>query len=200
MDASDSVRGAVYFSSKLLVNAIPLIWIFGVKRERFAPSLPKRGALAWGLGTGVFIGVFILAFYELVLAGRMDSDTLRAKVAAYGVVDHFFLFAPFLCVVNAGLEEYYWRWFVHGELRKTMRTMPAAVLSALGFTLHHIVVLSAYVPGVVLIVVLNAGVFAGGVIWAVLYEKRGSIYAPWLSHMVVDAAVMMVAYDLLFGG
>ncbi len=198
LDASDSVRGTIYFCSKIVVNAIPLIWVLAVERRRLTLSRPSRQSIVWGLATGLFIGLAIVALYYVGLGERLDAVAMRAKLAAYGVVDHFFLFAPFLCIVNSGLEEYYWRWFVYGQLRRSMPMTAAALLSALGFTLHHIVVLAAYVPDVSIVVLLNAGVFAGGVIWAVLYEKRASLYAPWLSHMVVDAAIMVAAYDLLF--
>ena len=76
---------------------------------------------------------------------------------------------------------------------------PAVVLSGLGFTLHHIVVLIAYFPDARLVVLFNVGVFAGGCIWAALYERCGSICGPWVSHLLVDVAIMVVAYDLLFG-
>jgi len=129
----------------------------------------------------------------------LDSQGLRAKAGAYGALDHFFLFAVFLCVANSGMEEYYWRWFVFRGFRRYMGPMPAAVASALGFTLHHIVVLAAYFPDVSLVVMLNVGVFVGGFIWAILYERSANIFAPWLSHLLADAAIMWVAYRLLFG-
>ncbi len=196
----DSARGAIYFGSKLLVNAIPVVWIFGVERHKLTLPRPRGRAIALGAVSGLVIGVCILGLYATLFAGRLNVEALREKVAAFGVTDHFFAFAAFLCVVNSGLEEYYWRWFVYRVLRRSMRVAPAAALSALGFTLHHIIVLGAYFPELWLVALLNLGVFAGGVIWAVLYEKTDSLYAPWLSHLLVDAAIMTAVYDLLFRG
>ena len=197
---SETARAAVYFGSKVLVNAIPVVWVFGVERRRFRWPRPNFSALRWGLGTGAIVGAFIVVLYHIAFAGRLDAEPLLAKAGAYGAMDHFALFAVFLCLGNSGMEEYYWRWFVFGELRRVMRLPWAMILSALGFTLHHIVVLSAYFPDLSLVVLFNAGVFAGGCIWAFVYHRCGSIYGPWLSHLMVDVAIMVVAHDLLFKG
>jgi membrane protease YdiL (CAAX protease family) len=42
-------------------------------------------------------------------------------------------------------------------------------------------------------------VAGGGVAWAWLYDRSNSLYAPWLSHLLIDAAVMAIGYDLAFG-
>ena len=37
----------------------------------------------------------------------------------------------------------------------------------------------------------------GGAYWAWLYNKTGSIYGPWASHLLIDAAIFAVGYDLI---
>ena len=39
----------------------------------------------------------------------------------------------------------------------------------------------------------------GGAVWAWVYHRTRSLAATWLSHALVDAAILMVGYDLLFG-
>lgn len=196
----ESLRSLVYFGSKIVVNAIPLVWVFAIRREPLRWPAVTRHALVTGLISGVVIGGSIVALYYVVFSGRIAADALLAKAGAYGAVEHFYLFAAFLCIGNSGMEEYYWRWFVYRGLRNFMPVGAAVVVSSLGFTLHHIVVLSAYFPNVGFVVLLNVGVFVGGCVWALLYEKRRSIVGPWVSHFIVDAAIMVVAYDLLFRG
>ncbi len=198
-DLGETIRGTVYFGSKILINALPAVWIFGVEKKAFPWRRPTGREALWGVGTGLGIGGVILALYYLAFADLLDTVELREKVAAFGAVDHFFLFAPFLCLINSALEEYYWRWFMFRTLRRVWPLPSAALLSTVGFTLHHIVVLSVYFHDVGLVALLNAGVFAGGVIWAWLYEKCGGLYAPWISHIIVDAAIMIAAHDILFG-
>jgi membrane protease YdiL (CAAX protease family) len=43
----------------------------------------------------------------------------------------------------------------------------------------------------------SAGVAIGGAFWAWLYNKSGSLYGPWLSHALVDAAIFAIGYDLV---
>lgn len=210
LDWNETLRGAIYFSSKIVVNAIPLLWFvvfdapdcdFLVKLKRlFQLKLPTRRSLLVGVATGLFMGLFILAFYYVALRGRLDVDGLREKASAFGLVTYFFWLAAFVCLINSGLEEYYWRWFMFGVIRRSMSIPIAAALSALSFTLHHILLLAAYFPSAGLVVVLNLGVFAGGLIWATIYHRCGNIIVPWVSHALVDVAIMVVAYDLLFMG
>ncbi|MCH7526502.1 MAG: CPBP family intramembrane metalloprotease [Planctomycetes bacterium] len=188
----------VYYGSKILVNAIPLVWVFGVQRQAFRLPRPNARGVAVGVGVGLIIGGVMVGLYYLGLRGMLDPDGLAAKADHYGAREHFFLFAAFLCLANSGLEEYYWRWFVFGSLRRLMKLPAAVVVSALAFTLHHIVVLAVYFPNPALVLFFNAGVFAGGCVWAILYHKYGTIYAPWVSHLLVDVAIMVVAHDLLF--
>jgi membrane protease YdiL (CAAX protease family) len=102
-------------------------------------------------------------------------------------------------VIHSLLEEYYWRWFVFGRLRHLLPLAPAVVLSSLAFMAHHVIVLNYYFPGHFfgLVVPLSLGVAIGGGVWALLYERTGSIYSPWLSHLIVDAAIFGIGWDLL---
>ena len=42
------------------------------------------------------------------------------------------------------LEEYYWRWFLFGGLRRSMPVAAAVVLSSLAFTAHHVILLATF--------------------------------------------------------
>jgi uncharacterized protein len=44
---------------------------------------------------------------------------------------------------------------------------------------------------------LSAGVAVGGAFWAWLYERTGSIFGPWLSHLLIDAGIFWIGYDLI---
>jgi membrane protease YdiL (CAAX protease family) len=43
----------------------------------------------------------------------------------------------------------------------------------------------------------SAAVAVGGAMWAWLYQRSGSIYAPWLSHLLIDAAIFTIAFDMV---
>jgi membrane protease YdiL (CAAX protease family) len=44
----------------------------------------------------------------------------------------------------------------------------------------------------------SLSVAGGGVVWAWLYERTGSIYPAWVSHLLVDAGLFVIGYDLVF--
>ena len=37
----------------------------------------------------------------------------------------------------------------------------------------------------------------GGMIWAWLYDRTGSLYGPWLSHLAVDAGIFFIGWDMV---
>jgi hypothetical protein len=40
-------------------------------------------------------------------------------------------------------------------------------------------------------------VAAGGAFWAWLYQRSGSLVGPWLGHLLADAAIFTVGWQLV---
>ena len=100
--------------------------------------------------------------------------------------------------VNAVLEEMVWRWFV---LEKCKQLCPgplmAAALSAGLFTLHHLVVVGAWLPlGPTLAV--NVAIFAAGFLWSALTLKHKSIFPACVSHILADIGIVTAGIWILF--
>jgi hypothetical protein len=76
----------------------------------------------------------------------------------------------------------------------------ALVLSSLAFMGHHVIVLAVYLPGAfaTAVVPFSLCVAVGGGVWAWLYHHTGTIYANWLGHLLVDAAILVVGYAMVF--
>jgi membrane protease YdiL (CAAX protease family) len=156
---------------------------------------------------GMVIVAGILSLYFGVLRGHSilgEAPTrIRAKVAEYGLTAPaaFVLFAVFLALLHSLLEEYYWRWFVFGGLRMLLPFAGAAVLSSLAFMSHHVIILAMFFPGRfwTMAVPLAVCVGIGGLVFAWLYERSRTIYAPWFCHALIDGAIMAVGFDLVFG-
>jgi membrane protease YdiL (CAAX protease family) len=106
----------------------------------------------------------------------------------------------FYSIAHSLLEEYYWRWFVFSQLRRLIPLAPAIVVSALGFTAHHVLVLAHYFGWTSpLTLLFSASVAVGGAFWAWLYERTGSLLGPWLSHLVIDAGIFFIGFKLVAG-
>ena len=106
----------------------------------------------------------------------------------------------FLAGVHSLMEEYYWRWFVFRELKGLLAPGAAIALSSLAFMAHHVIILWIYLPGRFLtaVVPFSLCVALGGAAWAWLYERSGTLYTPWLSHLLVDVAILAVGYEMVF--
>jgi membrane protease YdiL (CAAX protease family) len=133
---------------------------------------------------------------------RIHPDALRQKLAEFGLETpaRFLLFAVLISVAHSLLEEYYWRWFLFGRLRRHMPATAAAGLSSAGFLLFHLIDLDRLFPGRFWMLSLPLGlcVGVGGLMWCALYQRSRTVASPWVSHLLVDLAMFAVGYDLCF--
>jgi membrane protease YdiL (CAAX protease family) len=111
----------------------------------------------------------------------------------------YLIMALFISVAHSVLEEYYWRWYVFGTLKRYVPVAAAIALASVGFTLHHIIILGVYFPEQfwTLAMPFSICVGIGGGVWAWIYHRSGSLYAAWLSHALIDAAILLVGYDMV---
>ena len=63
---------------------------------------------------------------------------------------------------------------------------------------HHVIVLREFFEEAPWLAwLLSSAVAIGGVFWAWLYERTGSLFGPWLSHLLIDAGIFWIGYDLV---
>jgi membrane protease YdiL (CAAX protease family) len=204
--ANDSagIQQASYSLGKLIQFAFPLAWVLIVQRQSLAWSRPRVAGLASGAAFGLAIVAAMLLLYHMYLkpAGFFENaaGVVNQKVAGFGI-DSPLKYAALAIFYSAGhslMEEYYWRWFVFAQLRRLASLPAAVVISSLGFMAHHVLVLAAFFgwasPATY---ALSLCVAIGGGVWAWLYGRSQSLYAPWLSHMLIDAGIFLIGYDLL---
>jgi membrane protease YdiL (CAAX protease family) len=197
---------AAYSASKVVQFAFPVAYLAAIG-VTVRPRRPSFAGLAWGIGFGLLVAALILGIYfspvnQLFLTSS-TREMVRQKVAEMtgGVTPlRYFALAAFISVAHSLLEEYYWRWFVFGRLRTLVPVAAAAILSSLAFMGHHVIVLDVYLPGRfwTATMPLSLGIAVGGVAWCWIFHKTGSIYSSWISHLIVDVAIMALGYDLLF--
>jgi membrane protease YdiL (CAAX protease family) len=202
------VAGAlpVYLFSKVVQFGFPVVWVWRFERDRLRPAVPSFKGLALGLGFGLLVAGLIWFVYQGVLAGSwILADTpgkIQDKLSQFHADTpiRYLLLGLFLAGIHSLMEEYYWRWFVFGELRRRVPVSLAIGLSALAFMAHHVIVLAVFFPRYFFTAALpmSLGVAAGGAAWAWLYQRTGTIYSAWISHLVIDAAILALGYDLVF--
>jgi membrane protease YdiL (CAAX protease family) len=196
-----------YLVSKFIQFGFPLVWVAALERHRLRLSIPSFKGLAFGVGFGLLVGALLfLAYYGILAGNPMLSDTaarVRDKLILFraDTPTRYLCLGLFIAGLHPLLEEYYWRWFVFGELRRRVAVGVAIVLSSLAFMAHHVIVLGVYFPQhfVTAVMPFSLCVAVGGAVWAWLYQRTGTIYSAWISHLLIDAAILAVGYDLVFG-
>jgi membrane protease YdiL (CAAX protease family) len=203
-DDSAGLQQASYSIGKLIQFAFPLVWVVWAQRQRLRWQRPATAGLASGVGFGVLIVAAMLLIYHILLkpsgffAGA--AEVVAQKVAGFGVdsLAKYAALATFYSACHSLLEEYYWRWFVFAQLRRLTSLPGAIAISSLGFMAHHVLVLATFFgwssPATYL---FSLCIAVGGAFWAWLYARTESLYAPWLSHLLIDAGIFLIGYDLL---
>jgi len=203
-EADPSLQKTAYGIGKALQFAFPVVWVLAVQRERLRIQWPSLRGVPTGLGFGAVIFAATVVLYHAWMgpAGLFEAAgaEIYQKVRGFSVDSFwpYFALGAFYSIGHSFLEEYYWRWFVFGQLRRLMPLSGAILVSSVGFMAHHVLVLGTYFgyssPATWL---FSAAVAVGGAVWAWLYHRSGSLYSVWLSHLLVDAAIFTVGYDLV---
>jgi membrane protease YdiL (CAAX protease family) len=194
-----------YAAGKAVQFLLPLAFVLACERRWPSFGRPRPRWLAAGVVFGGVVAALMLGLYHGWLRGSADlAQTplrVRHKLAEFGVCTPagYALLAAFMAVIHSFLEEYYWRWFVFGRLRSLTPTAVAVALSSLAFMAHHVIVLGVFLPGKFAsrVVPFSLAIAVGGAVWAWLYERAASLYPSWLSHLLVDAAIFVIGWDLL---
>ena len=195
----------VYSISKVVQFSFPLAWTLAVTRGRLPRLNVTPRALLEGMGTGLIMVLALFLVYVLLMGqGPLLQEArprILSRVQSIGADTpaRFLGLALFLSVIHSLLEEYYWRWFVFGRLQERMRLAGAVILSSVAFTLHHVIILHAFLGPKFWPVTLGFSlvVAIGGVIWAMVFRRCRLLAAPWISHIMVDLAILAIGYDLI---
>jgi uncharacterized protein len=205
VDGANPFLQFAYAGGKTFQLLLPII-VFLLVEGRFPrPVRPRFRGLWPALAFSAVVLAGMMALYFLWLKHtpifRGTSGQVMHKLTQFGLATPslFLVFGVFVSLPHALLEEYYWRWFVYGRLRNHVSVGTAMLLSSVGFMAHHVIVLAVYMPGHFWsgAVPLSLCIVVGGLFWAWLYEKYGTIYPAWLSHALIDMGIFVIGYDLL---
>ncbi|MEM1294119.1 MAG: CPBP family intramembrane glutamic endopeptidase [Verrucomicrobiota bacterium] len=193
-----------YFGSKAMLLVWPLICFFLILPRGPGETRPgpARKQVWWSLLLGIQTGVIIFAAIVLLMQspiGRFvleGADAVKERVSQLGFDRNFLVAAILISTVHAALEEYYWRWFAWGQLRRFVPGFQSHVIAGFAFAAHHYVIVWVYFTPWFAIF-LGTMVAVGGMIWSVMYQRTGSLIGAWISHMFVDLAIFWVGWTLI---
>lgn len=192
---------AIFFAAKVWLVLLPLVWRLLVDREPLSWSPARHGGFGLAIASGVLIALVIFGAYALMMRwGAIDASQVAERAAKTGLntVGVFLGGALYWITVNSLMEEYVWRWFVLRKCEVLWGGKTGLVVAALAFTAHHVIALAAQFNwGITLLGSL--GVFIGGATWNWLYLRYRSIWPGYVSHAIVDLAIFLIGYRLIFG-
>ncbi|PKO14865.1 hypothetical protein CVU37_13860 [candidate division BRC1 bacterium HGW-BRC1-1] len=197
----------LYSGSKVVQFAIPVAWLLIMHQTEYWVRRPRvsgvGSALAFGLAAGLAIIVAYAAWLRNVAALGDFPELIYARLTALGLATpaRYIGMALFLSVIHAFLEEYYWRWFFCAHVKWHASRWWAIMMSSVAFTAHHVIVVACFLPpgSWLLTAAFSLPVLAGGMFWAWHYTRHNSLVAVWLSHMLIDVAIMTVGYTAVWG-
>ena len=194
-------RPAIRDSGRLKAFLLQLLsklklFLAKVGLARRNPNHLKAIPLGLIAGLTIVLTLMGLMLTPLALVVVDGGAAIGRKTTELGVLNHFWIFAVFISVFHSALEEYYWRWFVYGQLREVTGRWTAHLLAGVTFAAHHIVITTQFFPfwwGVF----FGSMVGFGGVIFSLLYERQKSLVGAWIAHMLIDFGIMAIGYELI---
>jgi membrane protease YdiL (CAAX protease family) len=198
-----------YLFGKSTQFSLPIVFCLPWSRgaslapARAGESSNSAGWFGVGWWSGVLFAAVIVGAYFVVLRNSSYLDVLTRqlslKLGGLGLATplRYLMLSLFYCVVHSFLEEYYWRWFVFQQLTNHVSVAVALFLSSLAFMAHHVILLGILMGWTSWLTYASSlGVAMGGGFWAWLYWRSGQLAPGWLSHFVVDAAIMAIGYSV----
>jgi len=142
----------------------------------------------------VFLTIMVAFYFIRPLIGMDDivSDISgRMAVSRNEIV----FVGIYTIVVNAFIEELFFRGFIFQGLVKAGWHRLAYVFSALVFALYHISNFRTWFDMWVMALAL-LGLFIGGIIFAYFVDRTKSFLASWLIHMSADIAIVWIGLQM----
>ncbi len=179
---------------------LPIIWQLKIEDKPLQISKPKQFDWITGVIIGLLMFIIILAIYWLLLRHWIDVSLVRDRLEKIANVDRqtFKLGAAYFILINALIEEYFWRWFIYSRYEKLVSSQLAVFLTAFCFTLHHTIALAIFTDWRIALI-SSLAVFIAGIVWSEYYRRYRSIWSNYFSHAIADLALHMVAWQVFFG-
>jgi len=142
------------------------------------------------------IPIILLVF--IVLRSLLDPKMIADALSNVGItgINYFFVFV-YVVLINAGIEELFFRGFVFLCLYRAGCKKYAYLYSAFLFALYHVsVIRSAVTPGLLLLAVV--GLFFGGLVLNLLAKRCDSILGSLVVHICINLAINTIGVYYLY--
>ncbi len=149
--------------------------------------------IRWGLALGGLLGLGTLAAFALGHQAWLGGRDIPAILEGWGVApDRAMLMLAFMVLGNGACEELYWRGWLHTRMAaRRGRGSPLAAIAA-AYTSYHAVTVGSFTGSLAVALLFLAAIFGAGLLFGVLRERFGTVWAPLLVHTGATAGYMAV--------
>jgi len=173
------VTGVVRLIETALIIIIIFVWGQGLSSIGLVPSEMVKGlkrGLFWSAGFGI---ITFFAFIALLIVDINPLTLIYTRLPAQSrEIVLFFLVAG---IIGPVAEEILFRGIIYGFFRR-WGVLAALILSSIMFVLAHLNLSGIPVPQIV-----------GGIIFAIAYEKEGSLIVPITIHVLGNMAIFTLS-------
>jgi len=173
------VTGVVRLIETVLVIIIVMVWGQGLPSIGLAPSKMVKGlirGLFWSAGFGI---ITFFAFIALLIVDINPLTLIHTRLPAQSMeIVLFFLVAG---IIGPFAEEILFRGIIYGFFRR-WGVLAALILSSVIFVLAHATLSGIPVPQII-----------GGIIFAIAYEREGSLIVPITIHVLGNMAIFTLS-------
>lgn len=144
---------------------------------------PRRGAaVGWGLGVGALFASYTVVSFG---PGLRPSEPVAAQLVV-GLVVWLALWSPF--------QELFFRGWMQPRLASVWGRLPGILVTTAAFTLWHFFpplegTTTATLPVTSPVGVASAAVLGLAMGW--IYDRTGSLLAPWIGHAVAGVGLIL---------
>jgi len=173
----------------------PLVYFRSRFKEMFIKGNKKQIKRSLGLGVGIIATIFALF---AVMRLFLDHEMIIAQMDGYGIGGNNFMFVfIYIVVINATLEEVFFRGFIFRTIYNMNYKRYAHIYSSLVFSLYHIPMLVGGVsPGI--LIFLLFGLVVAGLIFNYIVIKCENIIGAIIVHIAANMAINLIVVYYLY--
>jgi membrane protease YdiL (CAAX protease family) len=178
----------------LLVISFILGKIMGFDYSFLKPN--KTKAYKKGLLVSIIAFISIIIGFLIIknfLNYQVMIDEFQNKYELTGA--KFFIASAYLIVVNAFLEEYFFRGYIFFNLSNKYF---AYIFSSLAFSIYHISNFKNWFNNDWLVLVPLVGLILSGLLFNYLDSKSEDIYNSYIPHFFADLAIVIIGFFIIY--
>jgi membrane protease YdiL (CAAX protease family) len=184
----------------VLFISFPLIYLKFSRERKFREIFSLKGdskniKRSFALGGGVFAVIWIAFFF---LRQFIEKDMVTGALETNSIDgSNFFLVFIYVVLINAALEEFFFRGYIFDTLHRMGYKKYAHVFSSLLFAVYHVAILREAVSPAMMIFCI-AGLVAAGLIFNGLVVWCRCITGALIVHISANLALNLIIVYYLF--